>query len=98
MNVAWELEDLEKTFKRYGFETERWLIPQKNAHLRLMSKALEIVMDHQRDDKENDLVIIYYANHASALWLSARQAFLRMKCWSDHNQSPLVEPSKYPYK
>jgi hypothetical protein len=69
MNVDWELEDLEKVFIRYGFNTERWLIPRKNSHLKLMSKAIEIVEEH--DDRE-DLVIIYYARHA--LINNSRQA------------------------
>lgn len=61
MNVEWELDDLEKVFMSYGFNTERWLIPRMNAHLRLMGKALEVVEKH---DGRDDLVIVYYAGHA----------------------------------
>ncbi|KAF8860407.1 hypothetical protein BDZ45DRAFT_312341 [Acephala macrosclerotiorum] len=61
MNVDWELDDLEKIFRQYGFDTESWLIPRKNAHLKLMSKAVEIVENH---DGKDDLVIVYYAGHA----------------------------------
>lgn len=69
MNVDWEVEDLEKVFMKYGFGTERWLIPRKNPHLRLMSKAIELVELHNDQD---DLVIIYYAGHA--LINNSRQA------------------------
>ncbi|CZR69300.1 uncharacterized protein PAC_19200 [Phialocephala subalpina] len=61
MNVEWELDDLETVFRNYGFDTERWLIPRRNAHLKLMSRAVEIVEGH---DGKDDLVIIYYAGHA----------------------------------
>ncbi len=64
MNVEWELEDLEKVFQGYGFMTEQWLIPTKSSHLRLMSKAVDVVEQHQRDDEQTDLVIVYYAGHA----------------------------------
>lgn len=73
MNVEWELDDLEKIFREYGFGTERWLIPRKNAHLKLMSKAVEIVEEHEGKE---DLVIVYYAGHAFIN--TARQATW---CW-----------------
>jgi hypothetical protein len=76
MSVEWEMDDLEKVFKRYGFETEKWLIPTKSSHLKLMSKILHVVESHDRDlsgqDTANrgeaakatgDLVIVYYAGH-----------------------------------
>ena len=69
MDVEWELEDLQKVFVKYGFNTEKWLIPTKNSHLKLMSKAIEVVEQHS--DHEH-LVIIYYAGHA--LINNARQA------------------------
>ena len=69
MDVDWELHDLNNVFMKYGFNTERWLIPTKNPHLKLMSKAIEIVEQHNDQD---DLVIIYYAGHA--LINNARQA------------------------
>jgi hypothetical protein len=61
MNVDWELDDLDKVFMKYGFNTERWLIPSKNAHRKLMSKAIDLVENH---DGEDDLIIVYYAGHA----------------------------------
>lgn len=73
MNVEWELDDLEKVFMRYGYNTERWLIPTKNSHLKLMSKAIDVVEDH---DGKDDLVIVYYAGHAYIN--AARQATW---CW-----------------
>ena len=61
MNVDWELGDLEKVFLKYGFITEKWLIPKKDSNLNLMSKAIDIVEQHNDTD---NLVIIYYAGHA----------------------------------
>ncbi|CZT07236.1 uncharacterized protein RCO7_07252 [Rhynchosporium graminicola] len=61
MKVEWELEDLEKVFGNYGFETEKWMIPSKNSHLKLMSKAVDVVKEH---DGNGGLVIVYYAGHA----------------------------------
>lgn len=43
MNVDWGLHDLKNVFMKYGFSTEKWLIPTKNPHLTLMSKAIEVV-------------------------------------------------------
>ncbi|KAL2064350.1 hypothetical protein VTL71DRAFT_4844 [Oculimacula yallundae] len=62
MNVEWELDDLGKVFGKYGFETEKWLIPSKNSHLKLMSKVVDVVEEH---DGDGGLVIVYYAGHAS---------------------------------
>jgi hypothetical protein len=62
MNVDWELDDLEKVFTRYGFNTERWLIPTKNSHIKLMSKAIDVVEKHEEGE---DLVIVYYAGHGA---------------------------------
>jgi hypothetical protein len=73
MNVDWELDDLDKVFMNYGFNTERWLIPSKNPHLKLMSKAIDLVEEH---DENDDLVIVYYAGHAYIN--AARQATW---CW-----------------
>tara|TARA_R110002060_G_scaffold21322_2_gene28930 strand:- start:392 stop:724 length:333 start_codon:yes stop_codon:yes gene_type:complete len=59
--VGWELDDLEKVFRNYGFETNRWLIPSKNSHLKLMSKVVDVV---EENDGSGNLVIVYYAGHA----------------------------------
>ena len=64
MNVSWELEDLEKVFRRYGYETVRWLIPTRNAHLRLTSKVVEVVEAIEEKRDGTGLVIVYYAGHA----------------------------------
>lgn len=56
-----ELDDLEKVFKNYGFGTDRWLIPTKNSHLKLMSKVVSVVEEH---DGRDELVIVYYVGHA----------------------------------
>ncbi|PVH82437.1 hypothetical protein DL98DRAFT_513879 [Cadophora sp. DSE1049] len=61
MNVEWELDDLEKVFRNYGFETDRWLIPSKSSHLKLMSKVVDVV---EENDGSGNLVIVYYAGHA----------------------------------
>ncbi|KAH7348578.1 hypothetical protein BKA65DRAFT_262573 [Rhexocercosporidium sp. MPI-PUGE-AT-0058] len=61
MNVEWEVDDLEKVFRHYGFETDRWLIPTKNSHLKLMSKVVDVV---EENDGNGGLVIVYYAGHA----------------------------------
>lgn len=74
--MEWELDDLEKVFMKYGFNTERWLIPRKNAHLKLMSKAIDVVEHHEHDNAREDLVIVYYAGHAFIN--NARQATW---CW-----------------
>jgi len=54
MNVGWELDDLEKVFRNYGFETNRWLIPSKNSHLKLMSKVVDVV--EENDGSYTDLI------------------------------------------
>ncbi|KAG4437770.1 hypothetical protein IFR05_006755 [Cadophora sp. M221] len=61
MNVEWELDDLEKVFRNYGFGTNRWLIPTKNSHLKLMSKVVDVVEENYGN---GGLVIVYYAGHA----------------------------------
>ncbi|RDL34352.1 uncharacterized protein BP5553_07480 [Venustampulla echinocandica] len=60
MGVEWEVDDLEKVFMCYGYNTERWLIPTKSAHLELMARALDIVKKH---NDQGDLLIVYYAGH-----------------------------------
>ncbi|KAK0127369.1 hypothetical protein ONS96_006918 [Cadophora gregata f. sp. sojae] len=60
MNVEWELDDLQKVFRDYGFNTDRWLIPSKNSHLKLMSKVVDVV---EENDGSGNLVIVYYAGH-----------------------------------
>jgi hypothetical protein len=69
MGVDWELQDLKSVFKKYGFNTEEWLIPRRNSHLKLMTKAIDVV---EKNDDNDNLVIIYYAGHA--LINNARQA------------------------
>ncbi len=59
--VEWELDDLEKVFRNYGFETERWLIPTRSSHLKLMGKVVDVVEER---DGDGGLVIVYYAGHA----------------------------------
>jgi hypothetical protein len=60
--VAWEVEDLEKAFKSYGFATETWLIPSDNSHLELMIKTAGFVKAHESTET---LFIIYYGGHAT---------------------------------
>lgn len=69
MGVDWELQDLKNVFIKYGFDAEEWLIPKRNSHLKLMTKAIEVVENNNDGD---NLVIIYYAGHA--LINNARQA------------------------
>jgi len=58
MNVEWELEDLEKAFSKYGFDTERWLIPSRRSHLKLNNKVSSLA---EKYNDQEPLVIIYYA-------------------------------------
>ncbi len=60
--VSWEVEDLEKIFKAYGFSTELWLIPSEMPHLELMIKVGSFVKGYQNPDT---LLIVYYGGHAS---------------------------------
>jgi len=62
LDVSWEVEDLEKVFKSYGFSTELWLIPSEMSHLELMIKVGSFVRDHQSPDT---LLVVYYGGHAS---------------------------------
>ena len=62
LGVAWEVEDLEKAFKAYGFKAETWLIPSENSHLKLMLKAGTFVETHENTDT---LFIVYYGGHAT---------------------------------
>ncbi len=60
MNVEWELEDLQKAFSKYGFDTERWLIPSQRSHLKLNNKVSNLV---EKYNDQGSLVIVYYAGH-----------------------------------
>lgn len=62
LDVAWEVEDLEKVFKSYGFDTEIWLIPSDNSHLELMIKAASFVKAYESMDT---LFVVYYGGHAT---------------------------------
>ena len=73
MGVDWELQDLKNVFVKYGFSAEEWLIPTRNPHLKLMTKAIEVV---NKNDETESLVVIYYAGHAFIN--NARQATW---CW-----------------
>ena len=57
LDVSWEVEDLEKIFKAYGFSTELWLIPSEMSHLELMIKVGSFVKAYQDPDT---LLIVYY--------------------------------------
>jgi len=61
LDVCYEVEDLEKVFRRYGFSTETWLIPTENSHLKLMIKAASFVEMYESLDT---LFVIYYGGHA----------------------------------
>lgn len=81
MNVDWELDDLQKVFTNYGFDTEKWLIPSQYSHLMLNNKVSTLV---QKYNDQDSLVVIYYAGHGFTN--SSRQAtwtwyvFLFGKC------------------
>jgi hypothetical protein len=62
LDVSWEVEDLEKIFKAYGFSTELWLIPSEDSHLELMFKVGSFVKAYQNPDT---LLVVYYGGHAS---------------------------------
>jgi hypothetical protein len=62
LEVCFEVDDLDKVFKAYGFATEKWLIPSENSHLKLMLKAANFVESH---DSLDTLFVIYYGGHAT---------------------------------
>jgi hypothetical protein len=62
LGVYWEVEDLEKIFKKYGFNTELWLIPSNMSHLELTIKVGSFVKEYQSPDT---LLVVYYGGHAS---------------------------------
>jgi hypothetical protein len=61
LQVEWELNDLAKVFRAYNFNTETWLVPTESPYMKMMSKALQFVGDHQSGDT---LLIVYYGGHA----------------------------------
>jgi hypothetical protein len=63
LGVKRELSALEEVFNElYCFNTETWMIPSVESHLKLMSKALGFVEEHGGADS---LLIRYYGGHAS---------------------------------
>ncbi|KAH8766234.1 hypothetical protein BGZ57DRAFT_798548 [Hyaloscypha finlandica] len=76
LQVEWELNDLAKVFRAYNFNTETWLIPTESPYMKMMSKALQFVGDHQSEDT---LLIVYYGGHAKinearqSTWSCTRQ-------------------------
>jgi len=61
LQVEWELNDLAKVFRDYGFNTETWLIPTESPLRRTMAQALKFVEDYGSEDT---LLIIYYGGNA----------------------------------
>jgi hypothetical protein len=61
LGVCYEVEALEKVFRRYGFSTETWLIPTENSHLKLMIKAANFV---EMYESLETLFVVYYGGHA----------------------------------
>jgi predicted protein tyrosine phosphatase len=62
LNVAGEVEYLEKVFRDYGFETEIWKIPTESPDRKILRKALDFVDDNEDEDT---LLIVYYGGHAT---------------------------------
>ena len=61
--VSIEINELSAVFEDgYGFETEKWKIPDQNSHARLNRKILDFVVTE--DDPRDYLFIVYYAGHA----------------------------------
>jgi hypothetical protein len=61
--VSIEINELSAVFENgYGFETEKWKIPDQNSHARLNRKILDFVVTE--DDPRDYLFIVYYAGHA----------------------------------
>jgi hypothetical protein len=69
LNVHPELNRLNNKFQDYGFATNTWLIPSRDSHLELMSKAIDLI---RASDNERNLFIVYYAGHGRIN--NARQA------------------------
>ena len=61
LNVLGEIEGMHNVCCKYGFNTERWLIPTYNSQLQLTLKAGEFL---QKYGNEDCLVIVYYGGHA----------------------------------
>ncbi|KAH7377993.1 hypothetical protein BKA64DRAFT_714496 [Cadophora sp. MPI-SDFR-AT-0126] len=61
LEVEWELNDLAKVFRDYGFSTDPWLIPTQSPLRKMMAKALKFIDDHESPDT---LLIVYYGGHA----------------------------------
>jgi hypothetical protein len=55
-----ELEELDKTFQKYGFTTTVWLIPRANSYRDLMRKTLDFI---DAGDDPGNLFVVYYAGH-----------------------------------
>ena len=55
-----ELEELDKTFQKYGFTTTVWLIPRANSYRDLMRKTLDFI---DAGDDAGNLFVVYYAGH-----------------------------------
>jgi hypothetical protein len=49
----------------YGYETERWAIPDENCHYELTGKIMDFVKPGA--DSKTQLKIVYYAGHARLL-------------------------------
>jgi hypothetical protein len=70
---------------KYGFGTEKWLIPTKRSHHKLMGKALDFIDEF---DSNDNLFIVYYAGHGSinehrqAVWSCRRELDYASVEWS----------------
>jgi hypothetical protein len=61
LQVQAEIEDLQSLLRDiYGFSTETYLIPTKGSHVKLMSKVLSFVEEHESGES---LLIVYYGGH-----------------------------------
>ena len=69
LNVHPELNRLDNKLQDYGFATNTWLIPSRDSHIELMSKAIDLI---RASDNDRNLFIVYYAGHGRIN--SARQA------------------------
>jgi hypothetical protein len=61
LQVEWELTNLARVFRSYGFDTDIWLIPTKSALRKVMGKVLQFIDDFESED---NLLIVYYGGHA----------------------------------
>jgi len=60
--VTLELDELEGVFSEYyGFQTEKWTIPEEGSHNQLNRKILDFI--ELGDDSRRDLKIVYYGGH-----------------------------------